>query len=67
MGENYYQVVQQGIKDGVKKGCLEANVDSIMNVMETLDLSFEKVVEALKIEEEDIPKIKERMKEKILK
>ena len=39
---------------------------NIMSLMKTMNISFEKAVVALEIDEKDIPKIKERMKEIIL-
>ena len=40
---------REGIAEGIKEGIKEARLQSIKDLMETLSLSFEQAVEALKI------------------
>ena len=41
--------IEQGIKEGKKEGIKENRLQSIKDLMETISLSFEQAVEALKI------------------
>ena len=56
----------QGVEIGRSQEHIESRIQAVGNIMETMGLSFERAVAVLKIEEKDIPIIKERMKEKIL-
>lgn len=40
---------KEGIQEGIKEGIKENRLQSIKDLMETLSLSFEQAVEALKI------------------
>ena len=56
----------QGVEIGRSQEHIESRIQAVGNIMETMGLSFERAVAVLKIDEKDIPIIKERMKEKIL-
>ena len=56
----------QGVEIGKSQGHIDARIQAVENIMETMGLSFERAVAVLKIDEKDISIIKERMKEKIL-
>ena len=56
----------QGVEIGRSQEHIESRIQAVGNIMETMGLSFERAVAVLKIDEKDIPIIKERMQEKIL-
>ena len=59
-------IYEKGKYDGVELGNINTKAKNIMRLMKTMNISFEKSVVALEIDEKDIPKIKERMKEIVL-
>ena len=51
--ERYARGLKEGEKSGIRKGELQERIASIRNLMETLQLSVEQAMDALKIPQEE--------------
>ena len=58
------QGIQQGIEQGIEQGTLKSCVDNIYNLMFSLNISFDKAIELLKIDSSIIDDVKALYKEK---
>ena len=53
-----------GMKKGEAKGRIEARTNDVMNIMETLDLSFEKAIDVLRIHGVEVSKIRSNVEKR---
>ena len=64
MGSLSQGVEQRGIQKGIQRGIKKGILESIQALMETMDLSVQDAMDALKIKEQDRPEYMELLKDK---
>ena len=63
MGSLSQGVEQRGIQKGIQRGIKKGILESIQALMETMDLSVQDAMDALKIKEQDRPEYMELLKD----